>query len=259
MIWLYRTANPSYLQKLRDAGLSPREIAKVCGVSRFYVNKVTKSGSKPVKPVLIKGESGIISISGTVLKKAGVDVSKELYGVWDVSDGVRLKIVEKKECNAKEKAYKLVRNRNTNARLIYLPKKVLKAIKDAYPYAEKFRWVVDGSKLLRLTGVERVQVENVSIRELDQQFKVLVDVRSGKTYIFFPPVVKGEFCAFGVDLDRRILIIVPSEQRGLKLRRKNSWMAVRADRLKRLIKLKCGEYTANLAEVNGVKVIIIRI
>jgi len=258
MIWLYRTADPSYLQKLRDAGLSPREIAKVCGVSLFYVIKVTKSSPKPVKPVLLKGETGIISISSTVLRKAGADVSKELYGVWDVSDDVRLKIVEKKECNAKEKVYKLVRNRNTNARLIYIPKKVLKTIKDAYPYAEKFRWVVEGAKLLRLVGVESVQVENISIRELDQQFKVLVDVRGGKTYIFFPPVIKGEFCAFGIDLDRRILVIVPSEQRGLKLRRKNSWMAVRADRLRKLVKLKCGEYAANLAYVNDTKAIIVR-
>lgn len=35
-------------------------------------------------------------------------------------------------------------------------------------------------------------------------------------------------------------------------------MAVRADRLKRLIKLKYGEYAANLAEVNGVKSIIVK-
>lgn len=185
MIWLYRTPDPSYLQKLRDAGLSPSEIAEICGVSRFYVIKVTKSSPKPVKPVLIKGESGIISISSTVLREAGVDVSKELYGIWDVSDGVRLKVLEKKECNAQEKVYKLMRNRNTNARLIYIPKKVLKAIKDAYPSAEKFRWVVEGVKLLRLTGVESVQVENISIRELDQQFKVLVDVRGIRpTYSF---------------------------------------------------------------------------
>jgi len=254
VIWLYRTADPSYLQKLRNAGLSPKEIAEICGVSRFYVIKVTKSSPKPVKPILIKGESGIISISSTVLKKAGVDVSKELYGLWELSNAVRLKILEYKT----GKAYKLVRNRNTNARLIYLPKIVVRTIRDLYPHAEKFRWTVEGNKLLRLVGVESVWVEKINIRELDQQLKVLVNVKGGKIHILFPPVIRGEFCAFGVDLDRKILIIVPSEERGLKLRRKNSWMAVRADRLRKLIKLKCGEYTANLAEVNGLKAIVIK-
>jgi len=241
VIWLYRTVDPSYLQKLRDAGLSPKEIAEICGVSRFYVIKVTKSSPKPVKPILIKGESGIISISSTVLKKAGVDVNKELYGIWDVSDGVRLKILEYKI----DKAYKLVRNRNTNARLIYLPKIVVRTIRDFYPRAEKFQWTVDGNKLLRLIGVENIQIEKINIRELDQQFKVSVNV-------------KGEFCAFGVDLDKKVLIIVPNTQRGLKLYRNGNWLAVRADKLRNLIKLECGEYIANLADVDGVKAIIIR-
>lgn len=254
MIWLYRTADPSYLQKLRDAGLSPKEIAEICGVSRFYVIKVTKSSPKPVKPILIKGESGIISISSTVLKKAGVDVSKELYGIWNVSDGVRLKILEYKT----GKAYKLVRNRNTNARLIYLPKIVVRTIRDLYPHAEKFRWTVEGNKLLRLTGVDRVQVEKINIRELDQQLKVLVNVKSGKTHILFPPVIEGEFCAFGVDLDKKVLVIVPNTQRGLKLYRNGNWLAVRADKLRNFIKLECGEYIANLADVDGVKAIIIK-
>jgi len=255
VIWLYRTADPSYLQKLRDAGLSPKEIAEMCGVSRFYVIKVTKSSPKPVKPILIKGESGIISISSTVLKKAGVDVSKELYGIWDVSDCVRLKILEHKT----GKAYKLVRNRNTNARLIYLPKIVVRKIRDLYPHAEKFRWTVEGYKLLRLTGVESVQVEKINIHELDQQLKVLVNVKGGKTHILFPPVIRGEFCAFGVDLDKKVLVIVPNTQRGLKLYRNGNWIAVRADKLKKLIKLKFGEYTANLAEVSGVKAIVIKL
>ena len=254
MIWLYRTVDPSYLQKLRDAGLSPKEIAEICGVSRFYVIKVTKSSPKPVKPILIKGESGIISISSTVLKKAGVDVNKELYGIWDVSDGVRLKILEYKI----DKAYKLVRNRNTNARLIYLPKIVVRTIRDFYPRAEKFQWTVDGNKLLRLIGVENIQIEKINIRELDQQFKVSVNVKGGKTHILFPPVIKGEFCAFGVDLDKKVLIIVPNTQRGLKLYRNGNWLAVRADKLRNLIKLECGEYIANLADVDGVKAIIIR-
>ena len=254
MIWLYRTADPSYLQKLRDAGLSPKEIAEICGVSRFYVIKVTKSNPKPVKPILIKGESGIISISSAVLKKAGVDVSKELYGVWELSNAVRLKILEYKT----SKAYKLMRNRNTNARLIYLPKIVVRTIRDLYPHAEKFRWTVEGDKLLRLVSVESVWVEKINIRELDQQFKVLVNVKGGKTHILFPPVIKGEFCAFGVDLDKKVLVIVPNTQRGLKLYRNGNWLAVRADKLRNFIKLECGEYIANLADVDGVKAIIIR-
>jgi len=244
VIWLYRTADPSDLQKLRNAGLSPKEIAEICGVSRFYVIKVTESRPKPVKPILIKGESGIISISSTVLKKAGVNVSKELYGIWDVSDCVRLKILEHKT----GKSYKLVRNRNTNARLIYLPKIVVRTIRDLYPHAEKFRWMVEDNKLLRLVGVESVWVEKINIRELDQQLKVIVNVKGGKTHILFPPVIKGEFCAFGVDLDKKILIIVPNTQRGVQLYRNGNWLAVRAGRLKNLIKLECGEYVANLAD-----------
>ncbi len=74
----------------------------------------------------------------------------------------------------------------------------------------------------------------------------------------FPPVIKGEFCAFGVDLDKKVLVIVPNTQRGLKLYRNGNWLAVRADKLRNFMKLECGEYIANLADVDGVKAIIIK-
>lgn len=171
---LKRNVDPKYLQKLRDAGYSIKQIAEMVGISRDYVKKHTRATPKPVKLVLVKKNksnvvsAGIISISSTVLRKAKVDVNKELYGVWDISDSIRLIVFpehgtdeEYAELTAKPaRKYKLVRNRGTNARIIYVPAEVVRSIQEIYPGAKKFRWVAEGKGVLSLKKYEPLLQKN---------------------------------------------------------------------------------------------------
>lgn len=239
IIWIGKREDPSYLQKLRDTGHTIDEISKMCGVTKYYVSKVTKSRSKPT---LLSGKPSAISVPSIILREARINVKKELYGRWFISDEkIFLQVSDSSQYTGsdRQRRYKLIRQRNTNARTIYLPEEIAKGL------TGKYRWESKGKGLLKLEKVIDLEKRRYRLNILDSFAIVRIIEVSGNLYLLFPQINGFEKrCQIGIGSN--FLLILP-DKKGLKITRRNGYLAVRIGRLK--YRVDQGDYKAYKAKL----------
>ncbi|RLI79782.1 hypothetical protein DRP05_02795 [Archaeoglobales archaeon] len=237
--WLSRRENPKFLQMLRDAGLSAEEVCREYGVTRYSIQKHSHGRTKPIR---IVGRAGVVSVPGTILKDAGMDVNKEIYGSWYISSAISLKLSYAKV------GYKLARHRNSISRVVYMPATIARVMKSG-----RYRWKVCGKGMLSLIKVEEpeeMRYEIEAVEKIGSAEIVIVRKAENKTeirYLLLPPITKSNYCCIGVGDD--FIVIVPDGM--LRIRHRNGKLAIRVGRIKGLDVGKYRLYKARLTEIKG--------
>lgn len=195
-----------------------------------------------VVPCRSGGSGYTISISGKVLTEAGVDISKELFGVWKVEGDVALLEISYER---KRGAYKLMRMNSYWSRSVYPPAILRKLLG-----GKSCTWVVRGQKLLELVPTSlmlRVQ-------------HVVGTAQFHNNFIELPHVVRFRSRHVIVGVTGRAITFVPDEC-GIRVDdvcdnalRVNLVTPVRAAMVRRGLELRGGEDSVKTAVLGELRV-----